>query len=298
MARGLGLSALASVMFGFLYYYSSWLVPLSGNEIFGWRILLTWPCLTLFLLYNGDHSLIAQGFQMIRKNVWLLAPLAASSFLIGIQLWLFLWAPVNGKALEVSLGYFLMPLMMVLLGGALYHDRLSLLQKIATGLAALGVGNEIFRFGHLSWATLLVALGFPIYFLLRRKLKTNHLGGLWFDMLLMSPAALWFLISGPSDGAIWRDHLSLFALVPGLGMISTLALVCYVQASRYLSFSLFGLMGYLEPVLLVIAALLIGETIPSDKLLTYGAIWLALLMLVLEGGLYRARRKQRAAQVA
>lgn len=70
---------------------------------------------------------------------------------MGVQLWLFLWAPLHGKALEVSLGYFLLPLTMVLAGRVIFRDRLSLLQKLAVGCAIIGVGNELYQVGGVSW---------------------------------------------------------------------------------------------------------------------------------------------------
>jgi len=283
------LSVGASVLFGVLYYYTTLLVPLDGEQIFGWRLLLTLPFLTGLLFASGDWARVRELTGRVRQQPALLLALAASAALVGVQLWLFLWAPLHGRGLQVSLGYFLLPLTMVLAGRLLYRDRLSRWQWLAAGCAAIGVANELLRIGGLSWETLLVALGYPLYFMLRRRLGTDHLGGLWVDMLLQVPVALCFL--GAEPFAPFASHPALWALVPLLGVISAIALACYIFASRLLSFSLFGLLSYVEPVLLVGVALLLGERIGAGEWLTYLPIWAAVALLALEGMLHLNGRR-------
>jgi chloramphenicol-sensitive protein RarD len=290
VSRGIAASVLASSLFALMYYYTSLLQPLTGEEIFGWRMLFTLPCVTAFLLITADWRLAVNVVRRIQqKPVRLLGSLVTAS-LMGIQLWLFLWAPLHGRSLEVSMGYFLLPLAMVLTGKLLWGESLSRAQTIAVALAALGVGHELFRHGSFAWETLLVTLGYPLYFILRRRFRTDHLGGLWTDMLLMIPASLWFVLSGSLSAQDMVLHPALWALIPGLGVISALALVSYVLASRQLPFSLFGLLSYVEPVLLVAVSLLLGETIAPEQWPTYAAIWLAVGVLVLEGAWHLLKR--------
>src|SRR5690606_15042219 len=96
-------------------------------------------------------------------RLWLLLPL--SSALIGAQLWLFVWAPLHQKAMDVSMGYFLLPLVMVLVGRVLYQERLNRLQTAAVVVAAIGVTHELLRTGSFSWVTALVMFGYPPYFI-------------------------------------------------------------------------------------------------------------------------------------
>ncbi|MNP42641.1 hypothetical protein D3C76_1364220 [compost metagenome] len=140
---------------------------------------------------------------------------------------------------------------------------------------------------------MVVACGYPVYFVLRRKLRTDNLGGMWADMCLMLPAAIWFVVKGPLSSADMVEHPVLYLLIPGLGVISALALISYLLASRLLAFSLFGLLSYVEPVLLVAVALLLGESIAADQWLTYLPIWLAVLVLVLEGVKHLVRQGRR-----
>jgi chloramphenicol-sensitive protein RarD len=272
---------MASVLFGVMYFYTSLLKPLGGEEIFGWRMLLTVPCVTLFLLLSGDWHLVGKIALRIRRTPALLFGIALCSLLLGAQLLVFMWAPLHGRSLNVSMGYFLLPLTMIITGRIVYGERLSRLQKIAAFFALAGVVNEVLRHGSFAWETLLVAVGYPLYFVLRRRLSVDNLGGLWFDMTFMLPISVWFILKG--DVSVVEQFPSLYLLIPVLGLISASALVSYIVASRLLPFSLFGLLSYVEPILLVGVALLLGESIGRDEWMTYLPIWLAVLVLMFEG---------------
>ncbi|MCP1478430.1 chloramphenicol-sensitive protein RarD [Pseudomonas chlororaphis] len=292
MSKGIALSVLASVLFAVMYFYTSLLAPLTGVEIFGWRMLLTAPCMTVFMLMSGEWRHVGAILKRLLGQPLLLLALPLSAALLGVQLWLFMWAPLNGYSLDVSLGYFLLPLTMVLTGRIVYGEQLSRLQKIAAGLATLGVLNELYQVGSFSWATLVVAIGYPVYFVLRKRLAADNLGGLWLDMALLLPIALWFVQSGEQGFAVVDQHPWLYLLIPLLGLISASALVAYIIASRLLPFSLFGLLSYVEPVLLLAVALLLGESIQAGEWLTYLPIWLAVLVLVYEGFKHLMRQRR------
>ncbi|WP_434575305.1 EamA family transporter RarD [Pseudomonas sp. Z3-6] len=294
MSKGIALSVSASVLFAVMYYYTSLLTPLTGLEIFGWRMLLTMPCMTAFMLISREWKLVSDLVARLISTPRLLLGAIASSALMGAQLWLFMWAPLNGYSLDVSLGYFLLPLSMVLTGRLVYGERLSYLQKVAVFFATLGVFNELYQVGGFSWATLLVVIGYPIYFILRKRIKTDNLGGLWLDMTLMLPVALWFVQSGEQGFAVFDHYPRLTWLIPLLGVISASALVSYIVASRLLPFSLFGLLSYVEPVLLLGVALLLGESIKAEEWLTYIPIWAAVAVLVFEGFKHLVRQRRRA----
>ena len=292
MSKGVVLSVSASVLFAVMYYFTSLLTPLSGLEIFGWRMLLTMPCMTVFMIVTGEWRRAWALLRRLAAQPQLIVGAMLSSTFLGVQLWLFMWAPLNGRSLDVSVGYFLLPLTMVLTGRLVWGEQLSYLQKIAVFFAGLGVLNELFQAGGFSWATLVVIIGYPLYFIIRKYLKTDHLGGLWLDMALMLPVAWWFVQSGEQGFAVMDTHPKLYALIPILGLISASALVSYIIASRLLAFSLFGLLSYVEPVLLLVVALLLGEGIKPGEWLTYIPIWIAVMVLVFEGfkRLVRQRR--------
>lgn len=293
MSKGIVASVMASCLFAVMYFYTSLMHPLDGEEIFGWRTLLTLPCLTVFMLVAKDWHRVPELLGRVRRTPILLLGMIGTSWLMGIQLWLFLWAPLHGRSLDVSMGYFLLPLTMVLTGFLVYRERLSRLQKVAVLCAATGVGHELYLHGSFAWETLVVMVGYPIYFVLRRRCRTDHLGGLWCDMCLLLPWAVYFVIQGPSSTQALVDRPALYGLIPLLGLISASALIAYVLASRMLPFSLFGLLGYIEPVLLVGVALLLGESIGPDQWWTYLPIWAAVLILVLEGIRHLLRQRRR-----
>ena len=281
---GVASSIGASVLFATLYYFTTLLEPLSGQEVYGWRILLTAPCLALLLLGFGRWGEVRQILVRLpaEPRLWLALPL--SSALVGLQLWLFMWAPINGHGLNVSLGYFLLPLTLVLTGRLVFGEAISRLQRLACVLAAIGVGNELLLASSLSWPVLAVALGYPCYFILRRKIGTANLGGLWLDLVISLPVAASFALA---DGTVLQQIIAsprLQWLIFGLGALSALALALMIIAGKLLDLGLFGLLSYVEPVLLVVVALLLGESIAPDQWLTYGAIWLAIVVLVVEGG--------------
>lgn len=291
MYKGVALSVLASVTFGVLYFYTQLLKPLDSEETFAWRMLATLPFLTLFMWWSGDLKHIFAIFQRLKKQPQFILWLIFSSFLCTTQLWLFLWGPINGRGLQVSLGYFLLPLVMVLLGCVLYKEKLSTWQMAAVALAVLGVSHEIWRIGTVAWETLYVACAYPLYFFLRRVFQTDHLGGFWWDLLLIIPIAVYL-------GFYYSDSVNVIAAfsyliwsVLGLGFLSALGLGSYILASRYLPFVIFGLLSYLEPVLLAFASMLLGERIEAGEWLTYIPIWLAVALLVVEGCLHLRKQK-------
>jgi chloramphenicol-sensitive protein RarD len=286
VSKGVVVSLAASLLFGLMYYASPWLAPLQGTDIFGWRVLFAVPLVALMLHVGGEPRLIGQTLARLRQDrrLWLAMPACAA--MVGVQLWLFLWAPLHGRALQVSMGYFLLPLVMVLVGRIFYGERLSALQKLAVTSAGAGVAWALLGNHGLSWEMLLVALGYPAYFLVRRHLGVAHLGGFWVELVLLSPVAWWAAVgNGEALAQMLVQRPALYGLIPLLGAVSAVALMCYMLAAKMLSFSLFGLLTYVEPVLLMLAALLLGESVGQDQWPTYLAIWVAVGLLALEGGL-------------
>ncbi len=295
MVRGVLASVGASALFAVLFYYATLLDSLSGAEIFGWRMLFNAPCLTVLLVLNRQWPLVRETLRRMRQQPGLAAGVVVCAAIVAAQLWLFVWAPVNGRALEASLGFFLMPLFMVLVGRVVFRERLSRMQMAATALAAVGVGNEVIRVGGISWVTAFIAVGYPVYFMLRRRLRTDHQGGVWIEMHLIVPLAIALILGGSGTATMLDEHPRMVALIPGLGVISALALSGYYLASQLLPFGLFGLLAYLEPVLLVVVALLLGESIGAEQWLTYIPIWGAVALLFAEG-VWRVRCHRRRAR--
>lgn len=294
MYKGVALSVLASVTFGVLYFYTQFLKPLDSEQTFAWRMLSTLPFLTLFMWWTGDLKHVSEIFKRIIKQPSLIIWLLISSFLCTTQLWLFLWGPINGRGLEVSLGYFLLPLVMVLFGCILYKEKLSRWQIAAVIFAVIGVSHEIWRIGSIAWETAYVAVAYPIYFFLRRKFATDHLGGFWWDLFLILPVAIYLAYYHSDSFPLIQQFPHLIFAILGLGLLSAFGLGSYILASRYLPFVIFGLLSYLEPVLLAFASIVLGERVEASEWFTYVPIWFAVVLLVVEGIIYMIKQRKKA----
>ncbi|MDQ9888631.1 EamA family transporter RarD [Acinetobacter pittii] len=294
MFKGVILSVMASFTFGVLYFYTQLLSQLDSEQTFGWRIIATLPFLTLFMWWSGDLAYIKNIYQRILAKPSLLLLLITTSILTSVQLWLFLWGPMHGRGLQVSLGYFLLPLVLVLAGSVLYGEKISKFQWVAIILAVIGVSHEIWRLGSIAWETALVAVGYSAYFLLRKKIKTDNLGGFWWDLVIIMPVAIYLTHTGLLPYSKFIDQPSLSLIIIGLGILSAIGLGSYILASRFLPLVVFGLLGYLEPVLLALASLVLGESIGQEEWFTYIPIWCAVLVLVLEGAIHLYQQRQKA----
>lgn len=282
LGRGIALSVGATTLFALLSVYTRILRPLDGLDIFAWRIVWTVPGALLLVWIRGRWpELKAMARASLREPLRGLMLLVASA-LLGAQLWLFMWAPVHGRLLEVSLGYFLLPLSMVLVGRLYYRERLVPLQWLAVGFAALGVAHELWVTHAFSWPTLIVALGYPPYFVLRRKLAGDSLATFALEIVLMLPVAVAVIALSPGAQAALHRPLLWALFLPGLGALSTVALASYLASSRLLPMALFGILGYVEPVLLVLFSVtLLGETLSATQIGSYAPIWVAVAITAL-----------------
>lgn len=277
--RGVALSVGASLLFAVLPGYVQLLAPLDGIQIFAQRVLWSIPVVLLLVLLTRQGALLRETFARLRREPLLLAAWPLAAVLIGVQWGLFLWAPLAGRMLEVSLGYFLLPLAMVLAGRLFYDERLRPLQQLAVACAVLGVLHELWRSQAFSWLTLVTALGYPPYFMLRRWMRLDALSGFVLEMLVLAPLAIWLIVAYAPVGA-FEERAALWLLVPGMALIGTLAFAAMMASSRLLPLGLFGILSYVEPVLLFgVALLVLGESFNAGQWLTYMPIWLAVLLV-------------------
>jgi len=297
-ARGAAASLAASALFAVIFLVAGSLTGWGSGEIFGWRVVLTLATLAVILpLMARGRAEIAALASLVRRRPSMLLPGALATAVVGVQLWLFMWAPLNGMALSVSFGYFLLPLTMVVAGRLFFGERLSVLRRLAVAAAALGVAHQAFSEGGLAWPTLAVCLAYPVYFVLRRKLGTDTLAAFSAELLAMLPLGIYFILAGPHGilgpgvpgaasapvpwaAGLWRSG---YAGVGAVGVLGGAAMLFYLLASKWLPLSLFGLLSYVEPVLLVGVSLLLGEHLGWAALLTYGPILLALVLLAVDG---------------
>ncbi|MGM8885440.1 EamA family transporter RarD [Psychrobacter sp. 1U2] len=284
LIMGAALAVLSNLLFGVLYAYSHFLAPLSGTQVFIWRMLAMWTALVGYLVVSGRLSLHIDKLRQLRSIkqwAWLLLP--TPIFLS--QFWLFMWAPVNGQGVQTAMGYFLFPLMMVVFGCVLFGEKLSRLQWLAAGFAALGVGSEIVRTQSVSWATLWVCGTYPLYYIIRRLQGIGAITGLLVDLTIFAPFALGYLFFiTPSSLSLVGGSSFFIMMLIGLGILSVLAMKTNVDASQMLPVNVYGMMSYLEPALLFILAItLLGNPFESAMLYSYGLIWLGIGFLIIHG---------------
>ncbi|MFB9166631.1 EamA family transporter RarD [Arthrobacter psychrochitiniphilus] len=285
--RGVAVSLIASVLFAVIFLMAGLLPGWGAQEIFGWRVVLTLATLAVilpFLPWARTESITL--FSRVRRRPTLLLPGVLAAGIVGVQLWLFMWAPLNNMALSVSFGYFLLPLTMVLAGRVFFADKLNPLRKLAVAAAVVGVAHEAFSANGLAWPTLVVCLGYPVYFVLRRKIGFDNLPAFAAELLMMLPLGVYFILAGPhgiGSGAVEGAGSGGLWVAISIGVLGGLAMAFYLLASKWLPLSLFGLLSYVEPVLLVGVSILLGETLGWSSLLTYGPIMLALVLLGVDG---------------
>ncbi|PNK61310.1 EamA family transporter RarD [Psychrobacter sp. FDAARGOS_221] len=279
---GAVLAIISNLLFAVLYFYSTLLQPLTGTQVFIWRMLTMWLTLISFLLFRGRLKLHLQVLRHLNTPKQLLRLLLPTPIFFS-QLWLFMWAPVNDQGVQVAMGYFLFPLMMVLFGFVIFGERLSRLQWLAVLFAFLGISIEIIRTQSVSWATLWVCGTYPIYYIIRRMQGITAMTGMLVDLTLFLPIALYYLVfvSPESISIATGSALSLF-LVISLGIISVLALRTNLDASLMLPVNVFGMMSYLEPaILFLLAVTVLGNPFELAMLYSYGLIWLGIGFLLL-----------------
>ncbi len=289
MIKGILLSLSASVLFGYLYYFSTLLQPLGGEDIFGFRIIFTLPFVIAAVFLFKQKQAVGQYFVRIKQQPLLIFGFLFNSAMMGIQIWLFLWAPNNGSALSVSFGYLLLPLTMVLVGRLVFKEYISRVKFLAVVIAAIGVFSNILLKGGLSWEALLVSFGYSTYFATRKILKINDLAGFCLEMSLLLPVCIYFAWQVDLQ-AVQQANENILLLLVLLGLISGVALNTYIVASSLLPINVLGLLGYAEPIMMLFVSFLIGEQLDSETIPLFICLMISMLLFMSEG-LVRLKRR-------
>jgi len=276
--KGVLASLLASMLFGGIFFLAG-VLSSSPEVVFAWRVLATFACYAVAMLHPAARRALQVYGRRLRARWWMpvIALLLAAN--VGVQLWLFMWAPMNGHGLDASLGYLLLPITLVLCGRFLMRAHVSRLQWLVVALAAIAVAVKLAATPQLSWVTLVICIPYAIYFVVRQRFGLDGPIVFGVEIALMMPVASAFLLfaePGPLPAA------ELIGLIV-MGFASAVAMTLYLGASSLLSMPVFGLLGYVEPVLLVVISLLLGERMQGADLLVYGILAVALAILAAEG---------------
>ena len=296
LSKGVVLCLLSQLLFSVLYLFSHWMQPISGTDVFALRMVVMAAGLWLITLrlIGLPAMLRFVRTHLNSRRRWLLFLLGTLD--VASQFWLFMWAPVNNEGVNVAMGYFLFPVVMVLTGRFWLKERLNGLQTAALVLAGLGVAHEIWTQQAFSWTTLWVCLAYPVYYLYRREMKIPALQGLTLDLTLILPFALAYLLWHADMTAWVLGEPRYWLLLPLLGMASAVSMSLNLKSGLLLPVNLFGMLSYVEPALLFLLAVLVLKTpVHPSAYITYGLIWAGLLLLVANG--WRSMQQSRHKQV-
>ena len=246
-------------------------------EVLAHRVLWSAVLLLGLILVQGQWSALRAEFHNRRRRRFYLV----TALLISGNWLLYIWAVQHGRILEASLGYYINPLVNVLLGVLFLRERLNPRQWTAVALAVVGVLVLVIGHGVFPWISLILALSFGSYGLLRKKAGHAATLGLCMETVLLMPAALLFLaiLGGRGAGALGAVNGQTDFLLLAAGPVTVAPLLLFLQATRLLRLSTVGLIQYLTPTLqFLLAVALYREPFTLIHLAAFGCIWLALAL--------------------
>lgn len=288
--RGYILGLTAYTIWGLFPLYFKVIQSVPALEIIVHRAL--WSALFgALLLMVWKHP---GWLRELRNHPQRFAVLGGSGLLIASNWLVYVWAVNNERMLEASLGYYINPLVNVLLGMLILGERLRRLQWLAVGLAALGVMQQLWQVGSIPWVSLVLALTFGFYGLIRKQAPVAALPGLVVETWLLLPLALGWLLFNPAasstQAAFWSTPEALWLIAAG--PITLVPLVCFNAAARHLPYTTLGFLQYLAPTLVLLQAVfLFGEHFDPSKLLAFICIWVGLAIYSVDAWLSLRKRQ-------
>ncbi|CUA83275.1 MULTISPECIES: EamA family transporter RarD [Gulbenkiania] len=294
--RGVLYAVGAYFCWGLFPLYWKPLASVSALQILCHRIVWSAVFVALILLVRQHWAWLRPALQSPRR----VGLFMASSLMLSANWLIYIWAVNDGRVVEASLGYFINPLVNVLLGRLFLGERLTRPQALAVLLAGLGVMWLTVRVGAVPWVALGLAASFGIYGLLRKKAPLASLEGLALETFLMLPVALaalgWFAVQG--QGAFGHQGALTDGLLIGGGIVTAIPLLMFAAGARRLKLATMGLIQYIGPTMqLMLGVLLYHEPFDVARLVGFALIWSALL-LYSGAGVMQVLGRRRAAGAA
>ena len=291
--RGLAAGAAAFTIWGLFPVYLHPLRGVPALQVIAHRI--TWSCLFLvaWLLLRGELG----DLRVTLARPALLARLALTATLISINWLVYVWAVTHSHVVDTSLGYYINPLVNVLLGVIVLRERLNRAQWTAIGLAALAVLYLALLAGRPPWIAGTLAVSFSLYGFVRKIISVEALPGLTTETLLLMPLAVGYLAwcQWAGSGALTTQGAGVAALLLGSGLVTAIPLFLFAYGARLLPYSTVGVLQYIAPSLqLLCGVVLYHESFGPARAAGFALIWAALLIYAVDG-LWRARSAARAA---
>lgn len=276
------LAVLAYTMWGIAPIYFKALDNVPALEILSHRVIWSFVFLAILLhIGRSWHSVVT-----VLKNKKRLGLLALTGVLVGVNWLIFIWAVNADHMLDASLGYYINPLLNVLMGMIFLGERLRKLQWFAVSLATIGVIVQLVVFGSVPVVAIALAFSFGFYGLLRKKINMEAQTGLFIETMVMLPAAAIYVlfIADSATSDLSSNTLTLNLLLLAAGIVTTLPLLCFTGAATRIKLSTLGFFQYIGPSLMFLLAVLVyGEAFTLDKAVTFGFIWSALVVFSFDG---------------
>lgn len=288
MNRGIALGVGAYVLWGVLPVFWKSLESVDSLEILAHRMVWSFVFLAAIIALRGSWS------QVRSLSVATVARLLGAGSLLALNWATYIWAVNNGHIVESSLGYFINPLLNVLLGVLILRERLEPVQWLAVAIAAIGVAYMTISVGSLPWIALVLASSFAIYALLKKRMRgVGPIESLAVEVaLVLVPALIFLTILGVGgEGAFGADGVRITVLLVLTGVATALPLVLFGAAAGLIKLSTIGLLQYIAPSLQFLIGVFVYGEVVGDRLIGFVLVWFA-LALYTGHGLARLRRSE------
>jgi len=286
MKKGILLGIGAYALWGFFPLYWKQLHDVPALQLLGHRVGWSFLLLIVVILVTRQWTDFRAN---LTKRTFLIYSIAA--VLIAVNWLTYVWAVNAGFIVETSLGYFINPLLSVLLGVIILREKLRPAQWIPIGLAAMGVIYLTVVYGQLPWIALTLAFSFGFYGLVKKIAPLNSLFGLTLETgILFLPALLYLTLAGSrGTGAFLHTGLTSDLLMVGAGVVTTIPLLMFASAARQIPLTVVGLLQYIAPTLqFSLGVLVYKEPFDQTHLIGFGIVWIALVIFWVEN--YHAHR--------
>jgi chloramphenicol-sensitive protein RarD len=276
MKTGLMAAIGAYVLWGFLPLYFKLLGETSPIVILSHRIVWSVPTALILVAAAGKMG----ELRAILSQRKILFGLFLSSLAIASNWTIYIWAVTHNRVLEGSLGYFINPLVTFAFAAIFFGERFKPLQLAALGIAAAGVLNQTLVVGQFPWISLSLAFSFAIYGAIRKKIPVDSRVGFAAEALWLAPvAALYLLFFLPAGTHAFGDgNIGLVVLLFAAGPVTAAPLILFAMGARRLRLSTIGILQYIGPSLQFMIALALGEAFTPGHAVTFGLIWLGVLV--------------------
>ena len=288
MNKGIFSAAFAYILWGFFPIYFKTLESVSPIEILCHRMVWSLVFLSGILVFTRQWDWLLPALK--NRRTVLIYLVAAS--LLALNWFTYIWAVNSGFIVESSLGYFINPLISILLGVFILREKLRPAQWFPVGIAALGVAYLTWIYGRLPWIALALAFTFGFYGLVKKISPLPSLKGLSLETGLLFLPALGYLLYREASGTAGFLHLSpwISILLALAGVITAVPLLLFANGARSIPLYLLGILQYIAPTLqLLIGVFIYHESFSSQQFLGFGMIWLALGIYTLESFLFSRR---------